>query len=169
MARYMDTLGDLSSASDSDSDEPAAKKTTRKQKSKSDPDPEALEAAGFKSGPSVLHVPEPTGESSWDWAKGQEGDAAEPESIEERERTRQAANAGVEEATRKAAAAAEQAKREKLEEKLEQQELARRRGLSFQQREKRKRELGQAKKDKNYVEEEKRLARGFGIHSGFDQ
>ena len=35
--------------------------------------------------------------------------------------------------------------------------------------EKRKRELGQAKKDKNYVEEEKRLARGFGIHSGFDQ
>ena len=35
--------------------------------------------------------------------------------------------------------------------------------------EKRKRELGQAKQDKNYVEEEKRLARGFGIHSGFDQ
>ena len=63
----MDTLGDLSSASDSDSDELSAEKAIKKPKRSSDPDPEALEAAGFKSGPSVLRIPEPTGESSWDW------------------------------------------------------------------------------------------------------
>ena len=39
---------------------------------------------------------------------------------------------------------------------------------TFQQREKRKRELGQAKKGKNYVEEEKRLLRNHNIYSGFD-
>ena len=34
--------------------------------------------------------------------------------------------------------------------------------------EKRKRELGQAKRGKNYVEEEKRQARNLGVYSGFD-
>ena len=34
--------------------------------------------------------------------------------------------------------------------------------------EKRKRDTGQAKSAKNYVEEEKRIARGFGMYSGFD-
>jgi len=34
--------------------------------------------------------------------------------------------------------------------------------------EKRKRDAGQAKSAKNYVEEEKRLARNFGMYSGFD-
>jgi hypothetical protein len=34
--------------------------------------------------------------------------------------------------------------------------------------EKRKREKGQATKDKNFVEEEKRLQREFGMYSGFD-
>ena len=34
--------------------------------------------------------------------------------------------------------------------------------------EKRKRDMGQAKSAKNYVEEEKRLARNFGMYSGFD-
>lgn len=67
----MDTLGDLSSASDSESDGSAHKTTQarKKLKNKGDPDPEALEAAGFKSGPSVLHVPEPAGESSWNWCE----------------------------------------------------------------------------------------------------
>ena len=34
--------------------------------------------------------------------------------------------------------------------------------------EKRKRDLGQAKKQKNYVEEEKRLLRQHNVYSGFD-
>jgi hypothetical protein len=36
------------------------------------------------------------------------------------------------------------------------------------QQEKRKRAAGQATKGSNYVEEEKRLARNFGVYSGFD-
>jgi hypothetical protein len=40
--------------------------------------------------------------------------------------------------------------------------------MSFQQKEKRKRELGQASRGKNYVEEEKRLLRESGVYSGFD-
>ncbi len=65
--RYMDTLGDLSSASDSEAEEPETRKLAQKRSKTQDPDLEALEAAGFKSGPSVLQIPEPTGESSWDW------------------------------------------------------------------------------------------------------
>ena len=38
----------------------------------------------------------------------------------------------------------------------------------FLVQEKRKRELGQAKKQKNYVEEEKRLLRQHNVYSGFD-
>ena len=34
--------------------------------------------------------------------------------------------------------------------------------------EKRKRDMGQAKKAKNYVEDEKRVARNYGMYSGFD-
>jgi len=40
--------------------------------------------------------------------------------------------------------------------------------VSFSQKEKRKRELGQASRGKNYVEEEKRLLRESGVYSGFD-
>ena len=40
--------------------------------------------------------------------------------------------------------------------------------LSFRQKEKRKRDAGQASRGKNYVEEEKRLLRDSGVYSGFD-
>ncbi|XBI11750.1 hypothetical protein VPH35_138743 [Triticum aestivum] len=36
------------------------------------------------------------------------------------------------------------------------------------QKEKRKRDRGQANRGKNYAEEEKRLLRGSGVYSGFD-
>ncbi|KAG9140062.1 hypothetical protein Leryth_010579 [Lithospermum erythrorhizon] len=39
---------------------------------------------------------------------------------------------------------------------------------SFSQKEKKKRDLGQASRGKNYVEEEKRLLRDSGVYSGFD-
>lgn len=42
------------------------------------------------------------------------------------------------------------------------------RGMACWVQEKRKREAGQAKSSKNYVEEEKRIARNFGMYSGFD-
>ncbi len=40
--------------------------------------------------------------------------------------------------------------------------------LSFSQKEKRKRDMGQSSRGKNYVEEEKRLLRDQGVYSGFD-
>jgi hypothetical protein len=62
-----------------------------------------------------------------------------------------------------------QARREREEAREEQVRLAAERRLTFKQKEKRKRELGQAKGGKgNYVEEEKRIARQFGVYSGFD-
>ncbi|KAJ0520230.1 hypothetical protein HanIR_Chr10g0457101 [Helianthus annuus] len=42
------------------------------------------------------------------------------------------------------------------------------RNLSFSQKEKRKRDIGQASRGKSYVEEEKRLLRENGVYSGFD-
>lgn len=77
-ARFMDTLGELS-GSGSDSDEEAeapedhaAVKPAKKQKAAAavaDPAPEELEELGYKSGPSVLFVPEPQSQAtpSWDW------------------------------------------------------------------------------------------------------
>jgi hypothetical protein len=73
----MDTLGDLSgSGSDSEKEEegdaqdvtaqPAAKK---KRAAALEPAPEELERLGYKSGPSVLAIPEPQSEAepSWEW------------------------------------------------------------------------------------------------------
>ena len=62
-----------------------------------------------------------------------------------------------------------QAKQAKEEAWQEQQRIAADKRLTWKQKEKRKRELGQAKGGKgNYVEEEKRVAREFGMYSGFD-
>jgi hypothetical protein len=56
-----------------------------------------------------------------------------------------------------------------VEERQERERLAAEQRLTFKQKEKRKRDLGQAKGGKgNYVEEEKRIARQFGVYSGFD-
>jgi hypothetical protein len=52
--------------------------------------------------------------------------------------------------------------------KQRQDAAAERRELSVAQKEKRKRDLGQASRGKNYVEEEKRALRKNGVYSGFD-
>lgn len=72
--RFMDTLGDLS-GSDSGDAEDASKEDAvpvlkRKKKTvASEPAPEDLERLGYKSGPSILHVPEPkdSSEPTWEW------------------------------------------------------------------------------------------------------
>ena len=70
---------------------------------------------------------------------------------------------------REASACHVQARIAKAEARQEKERLAAEQRLSFKQKEKRKRELGQAKGGKgNYVEEEKRIARQFGVYSGFD-
>ncbi|KAI5315919.1 PREDICTED: UPF0690 C1orf52 homolog [Prunus dulcis] len=124
---------------------------------------EALKQYGYKGGPSVLSVPppkEPEKESNWSWSTGREdnkeganggtkkGTEGEEESYEQRQKTRAALASG-----------------EQLEHVLTRND---KKNLSFSQKEKRKRELGQASRGKNYVEEEKRLLRESGVYSGFD-
>ncbi|RCV22291.1 hypothetical protein SETIT_4G209200v2 [Setaria italica] len=117
----------------------------------------ALSRHGYRGGPSVLTV-RPQEESNWSWSTGKDRDDKEdaPESYEERERTRAAVTEG-----------------EKLigvqNAPLNQLLLEKdHKNASFSQKEKRKRDRGQASRGKNYVEEEKRLLRGSGVYSGFD-
>lgn len=125
---------------------------SRKQKS-SVIDFETLKRHGFKGGPSVLKVPLPKEGSDlkqdWTWSTGKERRVEkDEESYEERQKTRAAIHLGEQLST-------VQTQKEK-------------KNISFSQKEKRKRELGQASRGKNYVEEEKRLLRDNGIYSGFD-
>ncbi|KAK7355836.1 hypothetical protein VNO80_15098 [Phaseolus coccineus] len=150
---------DESSSSNSDSEHDSeaggqnSKGNSRKQKS-GVIDFEALRKHGYRGGPSVLKVPAPKdGDNSkqdWSWSTGKEkrSDKEIEESYEERQKTREAISQG-----------------EQLPAALTRQD---KKNLSFSQKEKRKRELGQASRGKNYVEEEKRLLRENGIYSGFD-
>ncbi|XP_054781188.1 uncharacterized protein LOC129288571 [Prosopis cineraria] len=153
-----DSSSDESSSLHSDSEHNSE---TGKKKSKDKPreqksgviDFEALKRHGFKGGPSVLNVPQPKEgekEQDWSWSTGKErpGNKEVEESFEERQKTRAAISLGEQLST-------VQTQREK-------------KNISFSQKEKRKRELGQASRGKNYVEEEKRLLRDSGIYSGFD-
>ncbi|GAB4830410.1 hypothetical protein Ancab_020047 [Ancistrocladus abbreviatus] len=113
---------------------------------------EALRQHGYKGGLSVLSVPPPreAEKPDWSWSTGKEKAAEREveESNEERQKTRAAmANA------------------EQLQTAVTRTD---KKNISFQQKEKRKRDLGQASRGKNYVEEEKRLLRDSGIYSGFD-
>ena len=128
---------------------------SRKQKTEKSGviDFEALKRHGYRGGPSVLKVPAPKEDDSkqdWSWSTGKEKhvDKEIEESYEERKKTREAISLG-----------------EELPAALTWND---KKNLSFSQKEKRKRELGQASRGKNYVEEEKRLLRENGIYSGFD-
>ncbi|KAE8009759.1 hypothetical protein FH972_006177 [Carpinus fangiana] len=115
---------------------------------------EELKRHGYKGGPSVLRVPPPRREwednkEDWSWSTGKESRETKEteESYAERQKTRAAIIYG---------------------EQLASVESRKEKNLSFSQKEKRKRELGQASRGKNYVEEEKRLLRENGVYSGFD-
>ncbi|KAJ3673298.1 hypothetical protein LUZ60_006672 [Juncus effusus] len=118
---------------------------------------DVLSKHGYRGGPSVLKVPapkEPEKEQDWSWSTGKDQNTSQnndddKESIEERERTRAALMQGEK-------LVHVQTKKDKEDNK------------SFNQKEKRKRDLGQASRGKNYVEEEKRLLRESGVYSGFD-
>lgn len=125
---------------------------TNKRKGKKGIDLDALRRHGYKGGLSVMGVPPPRDDDDrkqdWSWSKGQESRAKEPEeeSYADRQKTRTAILHANERPTLR------ENKRE----------------LSFSQKEKRKRDLGQSSRGKNYVEEEKRLLRESGFYSGFD-
>lgn len=86
----------------------------------------------------------------WSWSTGKESRAANEseETYEERRRTRDAIIEG-----------------ENLTHVQTQKD---KKNTSFSQKEKRKRDMGQASRGKSYVEEEKRLLRDSGVYSGFD-
>ncbi|XP_071738231.1 uncharacterized protein [Rutidosis leptorrhynchoides] len=112
----------------------------------------ALSQHGYKGGLSVLKVPPPKEDDKdrdWSWSTGKETRGAnEPEeSYQERQKTRAALLEG---------------------EQLTHARTQREKNLSFAQKEKRKRDMGQASRGKSYVEEEKRLLRENGVYSGFD-
>lgn len=128
-----------------------------KKKKVSGLDYEALSKHGYHGGPSILKVPPPRveeQEQDWSWSTGRDGSkrkSSTEESFAERERTRAAAHGD-----------------ESLHAQANLQLVKRDKKASFSQKEKRKRDLGQASRGKNYVEEEKRLLRDSGIYSGFD-
>ncbi|KAL9239689.1 hypothetical protein vseg_013988 [Gypsophila vaccaria] len=157
-----DSSSDESSSSDSESDvddgpEKSARKSSegRSVKRKSGGiDYEALKRHGYKGGLSVLKVPPPKdgGNRDWSWSTGREktggktNDEETEESYKERQKTRAALADGEELATA----------------------ITQKERKSFAQKEKRKRDLGQTSRAKNYVEEEKRMLRDSGVYSGFD-
>ncbi|GLT80337.1 hypothetical protein SLA2020_517810 [Shorea laevis] len=141
-----------SSTSDSETDKIKSRKSQAKSgKQKSGAvDFEALKQHGYKGGLSVLGVPPPEEKPDWSWSTGREGRETREveESYEERQKTRETIVAA--------------------EQLVNVQTRKEKKNQSFSQKEKRKRELGQASRGKNYVEEEKRLLRDSGVYSGFD-
>jgi hypothetical protein len=132
---------------------------------------EDLQRAGYREGPSVLFIKPPADEGplglSVSDGRSHKRDEGE-DTAEERRATAHAASRGAEEAAAYAAAAVAHAERLRAEARAEKEKLVKDKRLSFNQKEKRKREAGMASSGANYVEEEKRIARQFGHYSGFD-
>ncbi|CAN6207209.1 unnamed protein product [Urochloa humidicola] len=135
----------------------AAEVAMSKKKKTGGVDFSSLSRHGYRGGPSVLTV-RPQEESNWSWSTGKDRDVKEdaPESFDERERTRAAVTEG------EMLIGVQNAPLNQLLLEKDQK------NASFSQKEKRKRDRGQASRGKNYVEEEKRLLRGSGVYSGFD-
>ncbi|KAK1437286.1 hypothetical protein QVD17_03076 [Tagetes erecta] len=161
-----DSSSDGSSSSDTDASDndqvPKKSKMSSGNSSKSKVKPmnrkskgidfEALSQHGYKGGLSVLKVPPPKEDDKnrdWSWSTGKDarGASETEESYQERQKTRAALREG---------------------EELAHARTQKEKNLSFSQKEKRKRDLGQASRGKSYVEEEKRLLRENGVYSGFD-
>lgn len=148
-----------SSSSDSNADTTeTGKKKKRKskktiarfgKKEKKAFDYESLQQHGYKA-VGLPDLPPPVEKADWSWATGKDKARGEEvkESFREREATRAAVSGG--------------------ETIANAQLRSDRKSLSFSQKEKKKRDLGQASRGKNYVEEEKRQLRESGVYSGFD-
>ncbi|XP_065861109.1 uncharacterized protein [Euphorbia lathyris] len=161
-----DSSSDESSLSHSDTDadktkggESKASQKTKGKKSegkvgkrKSAVDFDALKRHGYRGGLSVLSVPQPKEEVKEDWTWSSGKDHREVKEVEETYQDRQKTKAALLDG--ELLANVQTAKEKK--------------SASFSQKEKRKRDLGQASRGKNYVEEEKRLLRESGIYSSFD-
>jgi len=173
--KVLDALEGLSSdddASTSEAEDEKDEEAPATKKAKQDVTIEDLEKAGYTSGPSVLYMkaPQEQQQSDWAWSDGKDkkGKEQTEESIQERQQTAAAAGPAAEASAVFATKAMQQAAKLREEARKERERLAQEKRLSFNQKEKRKRDAGQASRGKNYVEEEKRQARNFGVFSGFD-
>eukprot|EP00892_Ulva_mutabilis_P006186 jgi/Ulvmu1/393/UM001_0400.1 len=167
--------GDLDSSSGSDTgddDELAsANKNPQPLPKKIQVDPAALERAGYKAGPSVLHVPEQRSKAGdvWDWAAERKASVIEQSPTpEERAELRVKSEVGVEQDAEHYKKCMERARHLRDDKIREKEDKAKRKQLSFKEKEKRKRDAGMQSSAKNYVEEEKRIAREHGCYTGFD-
>ncbi|WIA20072.1 hypothetical protein OEZ85_005933 [Tetradesmus obliquus] len=178
--KVMDALDALSDDSDDTGSESSEEEEQQKaaeqapaKKQKTDITLEDLQKQGYSSGPSVLYMkpPEETGQANWAWSDGKALKPKEDaeESYEERQRTHEAATTAAEEAARLAMKAQQHAARLRDEARQEREEMNRKsKAESFALKEKRKRDAGMQSRGKSTVEEEKRIARQFGVYSGFD-
>lgn len=169
--KLLDSLcGDLSDEEDEEGDEEVdVKKSKAKEISFED-----LEEKGYKA-KSVLLMKAPVEEAQvngWGaWGDGKEAKTREDheETLESRKETRDIAHQGAEET------ALDSLREKKLQERLQEERRMERReenangkSLRVKDKEKRKRDEGKQSRDKSTVEEEKRIARNFGVYSGFD-
>ncbi|KAG1657368.1 hypothetical protein FOA52_015922 [Chlamydomonas sp. UWO 241] len=133
---------------------------------------EDLQRQGYKSGPSVLLMkpPEEDGQDNWNWSNGREAKEKEPEheSRAEREKTREIASTGAEMTGALAQKAKQQGALLNQARRAERQEAKEDTKLTWNQKEKRKREQGKVSRGGSYVEDEKRVGRAHGVYSGFD-
>ncbi|KAF6258244.1 hypothetical protein COO60DRAFT_1519717 [Scenedesmus sp. NREL 46B-D3] len=178
--KVMDALDALSEDSDDSESESSGEEEQQKaaeqapaKKQKTDITIEDLQKQGYTGGPSVLYMkpPEEVAQANWAWSDGKalKGKEDAEESYEERQRTHAAATTAAEEGARLAMKAQQHAARLRDEARQEREELAQKsRKDSFNQKEKRKRDAGMQSRGKSTVEEEKRIARQFGVYSGFD-
>eukprot|EP01025_Chloroclados_australasicus_P022856 TRINITY_DN23393_c0_g1_i1.p1 TRINITY_DN23393_c0_g1~~TRINITY_DN23393_c0_g1_i1.p1 ORF type:complete len:171 (+),score=26.42 TRINITY_DN23393_c0_g1_i1:349-861(+) len=169
----MDALQALSSdsGSDSEQEEDASPPTKRPNTVKPKVSVDAVMRAGYESGPSILHIPEQRDavpECSFQWSKGSKGPTEEQDTQEERAATREAVGDAVKSDAAHAQRAQQFTQRLRDEKVRDKQEKAQQKKLSFKEKEKRKRDAGMQASSKNYVEEEKRIARELGFYSGFD-
>mmetsp|Transcript_10031 Transcript_10031/g.18862 ORF Transcript_10031/g.18862 Transcript_10031/m.18862 type:complete len:169 (+) Transcript_10031:122-628(+) len=165
LAKGMDPLGDISSEDDeAEGSGSEPERDPEPVKKKPTVDYATLSQHGYKSGPSVLLVPESSsGQQSWDWGGGSMADkkSTEQEDAEDRAKTIQAMSAT------EVTVSQAMIHKNNMQILRDEEAAARKKHLSFNQKEKRKRDLGQQAKSKNFVEEEKRILRqGAG---GYDK
>lgn len=164
-------LSDSDSAG-SDSDDQTVEEEAVKKQKKTEISLEKLQDCGYSSGPSVLFMkpPDDKPENTWQWSDGRSTKSKEDavEKLEDRQANSIAVTTAVAESARFARLATEQAALLREQARQEKEDLANSKRLTFNQKEKRKRDTGQTARAKNYVEEEKRLGRQFGVYSGFD-
>ena len=146
--RNLDVLGDLCGSDSDDSasegkSAPPPKKPAAASSAKLSM--EALERAGYTSGPSVLHVPEQRDVEDtgvWEWSTGRNREAHDAEPTQEERQHMRQATQGVQADAEYARKALEHTAKMREDKKQEKEERAKKSSLTWKEKEKRKRDRG---------------------------